>query len=219
MTLRANTRALDEVAAALPFAIDDYKAVNLTFVRWREEGSDADYETLQKWIYCYSRRYLIIKFLRLPQANPADIEEPIGDAFRRARRHMTSVDNPDRFASYVSVICKNVFVSYCRTLKRAQRVEMDLDLTPASSDSDIDPFEAADRSVLLYVVQTAIDRLPEWLRTVARMRLVDGEEYEAIEQATGFQRATLRAYTSKAVNILREDPLLIDFLEGWRDSM
>lgn len=216
MTLPAIMRALDEVSKALPFAVDDYNTVNATFTRWREAGSDEDYEVLQKWIYCYSRRYFIVKFMRMRNLSPADIEEPIGDAFRRARLHMASVDKPERFASYVSVICKNVFVTFCRKSSRRKRVDVEIELAPDLEATTHDPFADSDRSVLIYAVRTAIARLPDWLQEVATMRLVEGRSYEEIEAVTTYQKATLRAYTSKALVKLREDPLLVDFLDEWR---
>jgi RNA polymerase sigma factor (sigma-70 family) len=215
MTLQALMRALDDVAQSIPFSIDDYDAVNHTFMKWKLEGSREAYETLQKWLYCYSRRYFVVKFLRMPKLNEADIERPMTEAFRRARLHMNSVEKPDRFASYVSVVCKNVFITFCRNQKRDRRIEMGIVGAEEQGLPDDDPFEASDRSIFIYVVRAAILRLPEWLQEVAMLRFVDGKSYEEIEALTNHSKSTLRAYASKALMKLREDPLLINFLREW----
>ena len=114
MTFKATMRALDEVAARLPFHVDELDRANEAFLRWRTSGSPRDLELVELWTYCYTRRYFIAKFLRDSAYGATDLDQLVGKAFTKARTNFESVQQPERFASWVSVICRNVFVNFLR---------------------------------------------------------------------------------------------------------
>ncbi len=213
MTLKALSRSLDEVKAYLPFDVDDFDRANEAFLRWRQTRSDRDLQTVELWLFVYSRRYFITKFLRERALNPADIEKPIGDAYRRAREHFDEIEHPERFVNFVSVVCKHTFVNFVRSRSRSRAVELDPDVVPEAAAETVDPTAAHDRRVLRYVLLAAVNALPDSLRGVARMRLLEGREYEEIAEEVGKTQAVVRTYVSKALAKLRGDPALIEFLE------
>jgi len=207
-------RALDEVANELPFAIDDFAAANETFGRWRISKEEEDRAILLKWLYCYARRYLATKFMRHPRLNPAELEILISESFRKAYRQLQNVRDPDRFVSYVSVVCKNTFLNHYRRLHRhGGYLEGDdwIDDDPGGEP----PGESLDLSVVHFAVTEAIARLPSSLQEVARRRFLDDQSYEEIASATGLALPTLRSYVSKSMYRLRHDPRLQDFAAEW----
>lgn len=196
-------RSLDEVAAYLPFHVDDVDKANEAFLRWRSTGDAHDLRTVELWTYCYTRRYFIAKFLRDSAYGPTDLDTLVGKAFTRARDNFDRVNEPERFASWVSVICKNTFLNFIRRY----REQFALDESRLASDT---PFHHGehDRMLARRAVEQAIDRLPPSLQEVARLRFLDDRPYEYISDATGRPVPSLRSYVNKAIVRLREDPAL-----------
>jgi RNA polymerase sigma factor (sigma-70 family) len=215
VTLDDTIRALSDVASELPFAIGDCDAANQTYRRWCEHGLEEDFQLLLMWLFCYSRRYFVTKWMQQPDLPPSDLEGPITDAFNVCERQLHAVREPDTFASYVSVICKNTFINYCRRRSRHLLVPAD-DLEEDYRASDGGEIAAAcDRAMFVAAAGSAIERLPPSLRDVVEMRLVLGLSYEDIQARTGHSRATLRSYLFKAIGKLRKDPGVATLLTAW----
>lgn len=204
MTLKATMRSLDEVAAYLPFHVDDFEAANAAFQRWQASGESEDLELVELWTYCYTRRYFIAKFLRDSAYGSTHLDLLVGKAFTRARDNLERVKQPKRFASWVSVICKNTFINFLRRY----RDHSPLDEARTAATPRPDHFEY-DRLATRRAVERAIKRLPPSLQTVARLRFLENRPYEYIVEATGRPPASVRSYVNKAVIRMREDPELI----------
>ena len=65
-------------------------------------------------------------------------------------------------------------------------------------------------------INRAIEALPDFLRDVARMRLVEHRSYRAIQQETGRPLPTLRTYVNRAMAQLRRNPRLQVLFEEMR---
>jgi DNA-directed RNA polymerase specialized sigma24 family protein len=192
---------LGDVAAHLPFPLEDYDAVNRTFCRWAERRGDGDLETLEVWLYCYVQRYVLVRFLRMPYAGAGEADRVIGDVFTRLRAQFDRVADPSRFTHFVSVACRNAFRNGLRRLY--QRDGLDADALPA--DGTEPALDEPDRALIRHTVARAIDGLPGHVGHIARMRLLEGHSYRFIAGATGHPLPTVRAYVSKAVSRLRRD--------------
>ncbi|WP_420456256.1 RNA polymerase sigma factor [Rubrivirga sp.] len=191
---------LDALARHLPFGVDDFDAARDTFVTWRRTGAEADRQTAQLWAYCYVVWYFYGKFARERTGGPSDLDGVIERACRRTFRSMESVRDPERFPQFVSVVCRNVLLSY--RARRRPTVEMDDHLVPvAASEAD-----GLDRVLVRRLIVRAIGALPPAISEVARMRLLEGRSYQDVAQATGHPLATTRTYYSKALARLRADP-------------
>lgn len=205
MTLQATIRSLSEVAARLPFHIDDYARINEAFARWRDTGHDDELETVELWIYCYTRRYFLAKFLNDRPAQPVELDAVVDQAFGRVHRNLETIEQPDRFANWVSVICKNTYLNF----RRARREHLALDERGEPAEEPAEEASAGaglDRYTTRLIVGQAILRLPPSLQEVARMRFLEGRSYEAISEATGRPIPSLRSYVNKSLMRLREDP-------------
>ncbi len=211
MTLKATMRSLDEVAARLPFHVDDLDKANEAFVQWHASRSAEDLKLVELWTYCYTRRYFIAKFLRDSAYGAADLDQLVGKAFTKARMNLERVQQPERFASWVSVICRNVFVNFLRRYR--EKATFDETRTPAPPRPET--FEN-DRMATRRAAEHAVERLPPSLRDVARMKFLEDRSYDEISEATGRPLASLRAFAHKAVVRLRQDPDLIALLQEIR---
>ena len=201
MAMKATMRSLDEVAAHLPFHVDDVDKANDAFLRWRETGEPRDLRLVELWTYCYTRRYFIAKFLRDSAYGPTELDTLVTKAFSRARENFDRVKEPERFASWVSVICKNTFINFIRRY----REQFALDESRLASDA---PFHYGehDRMLAQRAVKRAIDDLPPSLQEVARLRFLEDRAYDYISEATGRPVPSVRSYVNKAVVRLRADP-------------
>ncbi len=199
---------LDALARDLPFPVDDYAAAGRTYAAWRDGGAARDgdaYRTVSLWAYVYVQRHLAGRFARERTSGPADLDEAITRAFGSVMERLASVDDPTRFAHYVSVVCKNTVIRHRE--RRRETVEADDHVLPADDAVTPSPFAA---DVVRADVRAALDGLPESVREVARLRVLDGLDYDAIAARTGRPVASVRTYAARACARLREDPRLRD---------
>ncbi|MEM1054777.1 MAG: sigma-70 family RNA polymerase sigma factor [Bacteroidota bacterium] len=190
---------LDAVARHLPFDLLDVEAANVAFARWRESG-DADHQRdVDLWTYCYAHRYFLIKFVR-ERGAPSDLDACISKTLTRIRRHYDEID-PQHFASYVAVACRNALLNH----RRDRRGEAEL---PEQLPGQDDPQHTTDLDSRLVrqVVAAALADLPRTISEVGRLRLLDGREYADIADQLNAPLPTIRTYASRAMAGLRADP-------------
>ena len=123
-------RPLEEVLAWLPFEVDDFAAVNTLFARWQESGNEADLDLLLKWMYGYIYRYVMVRFMRNETLSSVDVDILLSEMLIQVHDSMAKVSDADKFASYVSVICRNVYSNHLRKLVTQERLELTLDREP-----------------------------------------------------------------------------------------
>lgn len=194
------TERLNALASRLPFRVSDVHAVNDVFRRWHSERGMEDLDTLELWVYCRTQFYVLGKLVRDTRATSNDFDKLSSVVFNKVRTGMETVREPDRFANWVNVVCRNAYVNERK--KERPRDE----LNEETLRDETTPFLLeVDRSKILQVVDRAIDRLPPSLSGVARMRLLEGKEYQHIVDVTGLPIASVRTYTAKALARLRED--------------
>jgi RNA polymerase sigma factor (sigma-70 family) len=217
MSLNEDLRALDEVASRLPFAVSDYQAVNDTFAAWLQTGSNEEYDRIILWLYCYTRRFLMTKAIRHREAASSDVETLISKAFMKSRDHLTSVRDPARFAGYMSVICKRIYIDHFRrrTSEKQRGGDLNNELDPDTEDGLAVVIDSLDREVLTDAIHHALEQIPQNWREALIKRHLEGWSYTRIATELGRPEGTLRAYVYKALCRLREDPVLQAFAEEW----
>lgn len=203
MTLKATLRSFDEVAAHLPFHVDDIESANAAFLRWHRSRTAEDLRIVDLWVYCFVRHYFVVKFLRDSAYGPADLDLLVTKAFSRTRDNLDKVGDPTRFASWVSVICRNIFINFLR--RHRERFSLD----PDRHESEEPPFYGEyDGLLARRATERAIQDLPPFLQEVARLRYLEDYPYEVISANTGHSVPTVRAYAHRAVTELRRSPAL-----------
>lgn len=201
--------SLDELAAGLPFRLDDASAVNAAYARWRATLDLQERRVIQLWTYCYIRRYFLVKFVQESSWSAIDLDVLIDIAFRKTEMRESQVREPSRYASWVSVVCKNTFRNYLR----ARRQQVSLDGAPLGASVSETPNNYREYGAQQQMLVGAIDRLPPHLRSCVRLRFLGGLSYAEIARRTDRPLPTIRAFVYKAVKRLRKDEELLKNLE------
>ena len=206
---------ISEVAALLPFPLDDTRQVNATFTRWRQDKAEADKRLVDIWTYCFVYRYFLVKFTACEAHKYLAFDRLVATAFADVLRNLRRVRQPECYAGWVGTICRNTFVNHLRAQRSMVSLEQGLTTplieAPATSS-------ARDASVLHHSISEAIDALPDFLRDVARMRLLESRSYGVIQEATGKPLPTLRTYVNRALDHLRKNTTLQALLQEIRDD-
>ena len=207
MTHEARLDRLRSVAEYLPFAVDDYDAVNDVFARWTDSRADAHRRVIDIWIYCYVQRYVLLRVVRDQHLGAGEADRVIDYVFTRIHAHLDRVEDPTRFSHWASVVCKNSFLNGMRR-RFAPTVLEESELAPVEAEPDVAFLAAHDRALVQHSVRKAIERLPPALRRIAELRLLEGRSYKHIAAVTDHPLPTVRTYAAKAIYRLRGDPAL-----------
>ncbi len=193
--------SLDELVVALPFHLDDVSAINATYLRWHASRDAREREVIQLWTYCFIRRYFLVKFIQEASWSAVDLEMLIEIAFRKTEARENQIREPSRYASWVSVVCKNTF----RNHLRSKRHQIPIEHAPGLSLVAETPVAYNELGKRKEALAHAIDRLPSHLHSCMQLRFLSGLSYMEIAQQTGRPLPTVRAYIYKAIKRLRED--------------
>jgi len=208
MSFEPMYRDLERVARHLPFPLNDIAAANEAFGKWRREGCDHAKREVDVWTYCYVRRYLLVKFAADQSAPLADFEMLVDRVYRKIDRKRTSVAESDRYAAWVSVVCRNTYFNYLRSVRIL--IPMERDEEDIAVEEPENP--GLDEGMVLDAVHASIEYLPPYLREVAQLRLIEDLSYEEVSRRTGLDASILRAYVCKIVKRLRRDRRLARLL-------
>ena len=200
-----------DLASRLPFQLDDLERVNDLFLAVRKKPDRALEVQLEVWTYCFVRRYFSIKLSRDSLARGADLDGLMDVAYTRIRRSRDDVRK--RYGSWVSVVCRNAFLNYVRDRKPF----VELDEPEFAVSVPVQPGDprgsrpaaqvrSMDLTITLAAIDGAISRLPEYLRPIARLRILEDRDYDEIAEIVARPMPTVRAYFHKAVSRLRKDP-------------
>ncbi len=188
---------LQRIAKQLPFHLEDVDAANALFVRWHAERKPEDKKLVDIWTYCFIYRYFLMKFVEGDKGVAMD--PLITRTFGAIHRGQEAVQQPDRYASWVSKLCKHAFINYLRIDRYYEAMGEDFQALPAP------PAGPYDVSMIRHSLHEAIASLPLFLRDIATMRLVDNLSYDEMQEATGKELPILRSYTNKAMRHLRNN--------------
>lgn len=151
-----------------------------------------------------------MKYARDFDGSLADYDKMIAECFKKVAKGRRSLGASQKYANWVSVICKNTFLNYVRS--KRQYVSVDRSYTQLYS-SDESAEAGIDTRLLTAALNQAIDRLPTFLRTIATRRIVEEQDYKTIAEETGKSIPTIRSYVNKALMRLRRDKRFIRYFE------
>lgn len=200
---------LRTVLDRLPFSVDDSDAANHAFRRWTENADPETERLVDMWTYCYVCRYFLAKAAGDSFDSAAAPDRLITRSFQKIQENREKVREPDRYANWVSVVCKNTFLNHARRDRSAQSID-DEDAPTLKAE------RARSISELGFVrdaFEKAIDRLPNYLQEPARLYFLENLEFEEISDEIGKAVPTVRTYKHKAVQQLREDETLRDYVD------
>lgn len=207
--MSTSSSELRTIIDRLPFSVDDTEAANEAFRRWAD-GDDPNAERLvDMWTYCYVCRYFLAKSTGGAFNNPSDADELTTRAYRKVLDNRHGVRNPDRYANWVSVICKNTFLNYTRRDQFSESIEEEEGPTLTADEKR----SVAEIGFVREAFDEAIDRLPQYLQEPARLYFLEDREFEEISEAVDKPIATVRTYKHKAMKRLRTDDRLQEYVE------
>lgn len=200
---------LRDVIDRLPFSVDDTGAANEAFRRWREEGDARSKHVVNLWTYCYVSRYFLIKSTKGTFDNASDADELTTRAYQKVQDGREQVRDPERYAHWVSVICKNTFLNYTRRDRFSASIQEEggPDLT-AEEDRSV-----AKLGFVREALEEAIQHLPDYLRRPAQLYFLENREFEEISTQLDKPVATVRTYKHKAAKQLRANERLREYLD------
>lgn len=200
---------IKQVVDCLPFSVDDVDAVNETFQRWRQTGSERDERCISMWTYCFTLRYFLAKSAQGNLRNASDLDALVDKAYTKILDNRDSVRNAARYASWVSVVCKNVFLNYSRQDRREQSIDEDGGPTLTTEPST----SSYDAGFVTRLLETCIEELPEYLQETAHLYFIEGYTYEEISEEIDKPVPTVRTYKHKVVRRFRKNSKIAELLE------
>ena len=215
MALSTALSKLEKLLEKLPFHLDDIEEANARYEMWQKTGRIEDRKIIDLWTYCFVWRGLLVKFSTHTKANDSDFDMLVAEVYERVvdRRH--TLRKLNKYASWVSVICRNVFVNYIRK----QKVNIPFDDNISSGIIAEPENYYADTTLLIQVLEKAIRRLPAYLQDIAMLRILENRTYEEISLKTGKRIQIIRTYMNKAKKRLRNDEALVVFInEEYREE-
>jgi len=118
------------------------------------------------------------------------------DALVTAHRKLGTLQNPERFASWVLGIARRRAIDVGRGQARRRQEDVSLDAIAVDTDGQLDD--------VAQEVFEAVSRLPERQRQLIMHRYCDGLSIQQIVEATGSPVGTVTKYLSRAHARLRK---------------
>lgn len=118
-----------------------------------------------------------------------DAEDLVQEAFLKAYKNLDSFKGESGFYTWLYTIARNLAIDEFRKRKyEKMRISTPSDELQIESDLSADE---GDREEIL-ILRKAIAMLPELMRTVVVMRLIDGLSYPEIAEVTGLNEQTVK---------------------------
>lgn len=135
-------------------------------------------------------------------ANAADAEDVAQEAFLRAYQKFESLREPDKFKAWVNRIAFRLALNRQRGQRR--RAVRDTAWHVSESGTEVDGAKNADQQILLDQLRREVENLPEKLREVLQLSLVEDMEAEDVGAVLGIPAGTVRSRLHTARKLLLE---------------
>jgi len=112
MSLKIELQSLDALASQLPFHLDDTTEVNEVYCSYRERPHPSTSYLIELWTYCYIRRYYLVKFISESGFRSAELDQVVERTYQKIERSRQQLERNDRYAQWVSVVCKNTYLNF-----------------------------------------------------------------------------------------------------------
>lgn len=142
-------------------------------------------------------------------------EDIAQESFIQAYRHLRTLQNPDRFAGWLTQIIRKKCIDYYRRASKTRPVSLsavDISQVPAYTSNP----GLTDGQIKL--VRESISKMPERYRRVILMRFMAGLSTQEISRQLNRKYGTISVWFHRAYNMLRQElaPL---FTEGQSHDM
>lgn len=174
--------------------IEAFASVKLSVARVE---SEAGFETRVRES---QRRVFQIAYSVL--GNQADAEEVAQETFLRACQNFRSLRDPDKFRNWVNRIAFRLALNRQRATRR--RLERDTAWHGGGATEAADPGMDAEHRLLLTELRYAIEKLPQKLRVVLQLCVVEDMDATQVGAVLGLPPGTVRSRMHTARKLLLE---------------
>jgi RNA polymerase sigma factor (sigma-70 family) len=202
MSYKTELSSLEVLASSLPFRLDEADRVNEAFALYMTQGLQPHKVLIDLWTYCFVRRYYLVKFLKESAFRSSELDLLVEKTYQKVERNRGAIESYDRYAQWVSVVCRNTFINFVTRRRNVTGLEH-MTSHPRTLDLSFDV--ETDAAALHVALQRAIAELPEFLRPAARMKFIENLSYEEISRIIGKRVPTVRAYIHKACARFRKN--------------
>ena len=211
MSYKTELSSLETLASRLPFRLEEVEQVNEVFTSYLTEGTHQQKVLIDLWTYCYVRKYYLIKFLKKESFQVSELDMLVERTYQKVERARSQVHRPERYAQWVSVVCRNTFFNFVSRRKAVYGLDA-MNIEPQTQPHTLDL--ESDAASLHVSLMRAIEDLPEFLQATARMKFVEGLSYEEISRIVGKRVPTIRSYVHKICRRFRKN----EALKHWADQ-
>lgn len=134
--------------------------------------------------------------------NSADAEEVAQETFMRAYRKFHSLREPEKFRAWVNRIAFRLALNRQRGVRR--QLTRDTAWHAHGPDESVDGMRTAEQNVLVERLRTEIDGLPEKLRSVLQLSIVEDMDASDVGVVLGIPAGTVRSRLHAARKLLLE---------------
>ncbi|HEY0703577.1 MAG TPA: sigma-70 family RNA polymerase sigma factor [Candidatus Acidoferrales bacterium] len=135
-------------------------------------------------------------------ANPADAEDVAQETFLRAYQKFSSLREAEKFRAWVNRIAFRLALNRQRGQRR--RSARDTAWHGSELGTEVDGAKTAEQQILLTQLRGEIENLPEKLRCVLQLSLVEDMEAEDVGAVLGIPAGTVRSRLHTARKLLLE---------------
>lgn len=187
--------------------VDDLATVHARFAAWLDQRRREDYDWVLTWVYAWTRRYFLRKFVDNKITSASDAEKLMEEVFFTVHEKHGTVRDPGRFASWVSVICKYRFLNYVRSGRHQEAAEVMAETLGSGDDIEKDVLQTVDvHAVFEGLLSERLEKLPSYVRLVLHKKIWEDKSYDEIGKETGYSVETVRSYFARGLSLLRNEP-------------
>ncbi|CAN5577896.1 sigma-70 family RNA polymerase sigma factor [soil metagenome] len=194
------SRTIRLLAKKLRFPVSDVDAANATYAEYRRTGDPKAWAQVEIWAYLYVFEYFTAKLILRKGLQSNAFEELRDAALMGFYEKHTAIRDPDRFAYWLSVVCKNVFFSHLRAVTPIWDTQAEV------GHFFEDHATSLDHALCKSILSRAVEALPEYLKPVAIMRFLEERSYDYISAHTSHPMATVRSYIHRSKRLLWKHP-------------
>jgi len=134
--------------------------------------------------------------------NPADAEDVAQEAFLRAYQKFSSLREPEKFRAWINRIAFRLALNRQRGQRR--RVVRDHVWHVTEAGTSVDGSKTAEQQVMIRRLREEMEALPEKLKSVLQLSLVEEMEAEDVGEVLGIPAGTVRSRLFTARKLLLE---------------
>jgi RNA polymerase sigma-70 factor, ECF subfamily len=136
--------------------------------------------------------------------NEADAEDAVQDAYIRAFGAIATLDEPEHLSTWLTRIVVNESLRRQSRRNRQEESAEDHDMPEQAAPSWTDPEAMTARAEIRRLIELAVNRLPDKLRTVFMLRAVEEFSVEETASLLGIPQDTVKTRLFRAREALKQ---------------